>query len=159
MQRLLQWKTISLIYSECVFIALIIQHAMPMCRVLLTSVVCPAVRHFSTLCYKRHDLQGEKVTVHKMCVFIFPSILSKPFLIIRRIKWVSIINIHVLMWSTCYSFQILMRLIFWTDFRKSLNQNVMKIRPVEVELFHTADGRTDRHDETNNRFSQFCESA
>jgi len=30
----------------------------------------------------------------------------------------------------------------------------MKIRPVGAELSH-ADGQTDRHDEANNRFSQF----
>ena len=36
--------------------------------------------------------------------------------------------------------------------------NFMKNRPVEAELFH-ADGRVDRHDEVNSRFSQFCESA
>jgi len=30
-----------------------------------------------------------------------------------------------------------------------------KIRPVGAELFH-ADGRTDRRDEANSRFSQFC---
>jgi len=34
----------------------------------------------------------------------------------------------------------------------------MKIRPVGAELFH-ADRRTDRHDEPNSRFSQFCERA
>jgi len=38
----------------------------------------------------------------------------------------------------------------------------MKIRPVGVDLFH-ADGQTnrqtDRHYETNRRFSQFCERA
>jgi hypothetical protein len=42
----------------------------------------------------------------------------------------------------------------------------MKISPVEIELFH-ADGwaggrtkqQTDRDDEANNRFSQFCERA
>jgi len=34
----------------------------------------------------------------------------------------------------------------------------MKIRPVGAELFHT-NGRTDKHDEANNRFSKFCESA
>jgi hypothetical protein len=33
----------------------------------------------------------------------------------------------------------------------------MKIRPVGAELFH-ADGQTDRHDEANSRFSQFCET-
>jgi len=32
--------------------------------------------------------------------------------------------------------------------------NFMKIRPVGDELFH-AEGRTDRHDEANSRFSQF----
>jgi len=30
----------------------------------------------------------------------------------------------------------------------------MKIRPMGAELFH-AGGRTDRHDDTNSRFSQF----
>jgi len=38
----------------------------------------------------------------------------------------------------------------------------MKIRPVSAELFHwdrQTDGRTDRHDEANSRFSQFCERA
>ena len=39
----------------------------------------------------------------------------------------------------------------------------MKIRPMGAELFH-ADGRTDRqqtdrHDEANSRFTQFCESS
>jgi len=34
----------------------------------------------------------------------------------------------------------------------------MKIRPVGAELFH-ADGRTERHDTTNSRFSQFCKRA
>ena len=32
----------------------------------------------------------------------------------------------------------------------------MKIGPVGAELF-PEDGRTDRHDEANNRFSKFCE--
>jgi len=32
----------------------------------------------------------------------------------------------------------------------------MKIRPVGVKLFH-AEGQTDRHDEANSGFSQFCE--
>jgi len=38
----------------------------------------------------------------------------------------------------------------------------MKIRPVEAELFHVdrrTDGRTDRHDEANSRFTKFCERA
>jgi len=34
----------------------------------------------------------------------------------------------------------------------------MKIHRMGAELFH-ADGRTDRHDEANSRFWQFCELA
>jgi hypothetical protein len=36
--------------------------------------------------------------------------------------------------------------------------NFMKILSVGIDLFH-ANGRTERHDEANRRFSQFCESA
>jgi hypothetical protein len=38
----------------------------------------------------------------------------------------------------------------------------VKIRLVEAELFHEdgwPDRQTDRHDEADSRFSQFCESA
>ena len=38
----------------------------------------------------------------------------------------------------------------------------MKIRPVRAELFHVGgrtDVQTDRHDEANIRFPQFCERA
>ena len=34
----------------------------------------------------------------------------------------------------------------------------MKIRSAGTEEFHE-DGQTDRHDEANSRFAQFCESA
>jgi hypothetical protein len=34
--------------------------------------------------------------------------------------------------------------------------NFIEILPVGAELFH-ADGRTDRLEKANNRFSQFCE--
>jgi hypothetical protein len=36
--------------------------------------------------------------------------------------------------------------------------NLMKIRPVGAELLHAV-WQTDRHDEDNSRFSQFCERA
>jgi len=36
--------------------------------------------------------------------------------------------------------------------------NFIKIRPVGAQLFH-ADGRTDRYDDANSGFSQFCERA
>jgi len=36
--------------------------------------------------------------------------------------------------------------------------NLIKMRPVAAQLFH-ADGQTDKHDETDSRFSQACERA
>ena len=42
--------------------------------------------------------------------------------------------------------------------KKAQIPSFMEIHPVGAELSH-ADRRTDRHDEVNSRFSQFCESA
>jgi len=50
-------KALSITYSECVFVDLVIQHAKRMRRV-LSSVSCPAVKYFPTLSHKRHDLRG-----------------------------------------------------------------------------------------------------
>jgi hypothetical protein len=63
--------------------------------------------------------------------------------------------------NTRYSCHILMKLersrqIFE---KKVLKYQIsLKIHSVGAELFHV-DGRTDRHDEANIGFSQFCESA
>jgi hypothetical protein len=59
-------------------------------------------------------------------------------------------------WSSCEVPVILVRfecnLIFLDRFSKNIHiPNFMKISPVGAELFH-ADGRTDRHDETNSGF-------
>jgi hypothetical protein len=43
-------------------------------------------------------------------------------------------------------------------FKKYSILNFIKIHPVGAKLFH-AEGRVDRHDEANNRFSQFCKRA
>jgi hypothetical protein len=43
-------------------------------------------------------------------------------------------------------------------FKKYSILNFIKMHPVAAKLFH-AEGRADRHDEANNRFSQFCKRA
>ena len=42
------------------------------CACAISSVVCPAIQHFSTLSHKRHDCRN-KVTEHKMCALIFST--------------------------------------------------------------------------------------
>jgi len=75
-------KAISIIDSECVFLALGIHRAMRMRRILLPSVACPGLHYFSTLSPKWHDLI-KRVTEHKLCVLIFCSTFVGNILILR----------------------------------------------------------------------------
>jgi hypothetical protein len=48
-------NTITITYSECVFVALVIKHVKRIRRVILSSVVCLSPHYFSALSHKRHD--------------------------------------------------------------------------------------------------------
>jgi hypothetical protein len=59
-------KAISITYSECVSVTLVIKDAMRMRRVTLLYMACQAVQYFSTLLHKKHDFR-KNVLEHKMC--------------------------------------------------------------------------------------------
>jgi hypothetical protein len=64
-------KAVSITYSECVSLALVIQHAKRMRRI-MSFVICLAVPYFSTLSHKWHDFR-KKITGHKMCILMFST--------------------------------------------------------------------------------------
>jgi len=61
---LLPWESNSITRSECVFVTLVIQHAMHTRRILSSSVDCPALQHSCTLSHKRHDFRKKNVVDH-----------------------------------------------------------------------------------------------
>jgi hypothetical protein len=66
-------KAISILYSECMSVVLIIQHAMRMCSIILSSVACLALPYFPHYLINGTIFGKKKVIEHKMCVLIFST--------------------------------------------------------------------------------------
>jgi len=62
-------------------------------RIILASVTRPVLPYFSTFAQDQHDFREKKVIEHKMRVLIF-LLLSETFLILRRLRWDTVINVH-----------------------------------------------------------------
>jgi len=63
-------KAMRITYSDCVFVALVIQHAMHMRHIAICGL--QAVQYFCTLSYKRQDFRKEKL-LNTKCVMIFST--------------------------------------------------------------------------------------
>jgi len=68
-------------------VTFVIQLAMPMRSIVLSSVARLALPLFSTLSHKRHDFLGKKKLLNIVYVFSFSlQLLSEIFLILRKIE-------------------------------------------------------------------------
>ena len=61
----------------CVFVALVIQHAKRMRRIIIYP--CPALQYVSTLSHKMQDFREEKVIEHKVCFDFLYNFYLKHF--------------------------------------------------------------------------------
>ena len=143
-------------YSECVSVALIIQHAKRMCRIVLSFVTCPSLPYFSTLSHKRHDFH-KNVIEYKMCILIFPTAFVSN---ISHNKNNSQRYYHkyvqILKWSTLYSCHTSIKLEFsWQIFEKK-NTNIKCYKNLSSGSRNVPCGWTERHDEANIAFWTFC---
>jgi len=100
----------------------------------------------------------ENVIEHKMRILLSLQILSNTCLRLRIIQRDVIINVRntsrqisVIPVSFCSNLNFVLR--FWKNVQVS---NILKIRSVVAEFFYS-DGQTERHDEANSHFWQFCE--
>jgi hypothetical protein len=83
-------KAISITYSECPSVTIVIHHAMCMRRIILTSVPCLALQFSSTFSHKRHGFRTKKnVTEYNTCVLIVCTTC-----VCKISQWHIIINIH-----------------------------------------------------------------
>jgi hypothetical protein len=142
------------IWSVFVCVALGIQYAMRM-RLIVICGLHRCTKFFHIISYMARF--SNIYTLKTKCVLLFPlQHLSETFLILRRTEWDMIKKcLLVFMLIPIYSCLILMKPEFSRQFfRKILNT---KTHENMSSCSMWRDGRMDRHDEANSRFSPFYE--
>ena len=106
-------KAISIIYSEYVSVALVIQHETRMRCVILSSVTCLVLPGFSALSHKLHDFRIKHLLNIKSAIRFSLKLLSETFLFLRIIRRETIIYVNI---SSCniplYTCRILIKFAF-----------------------------------------------
>jgi len=75
-------KSLSIAYSECVFVALVIRHAMRMRHIVICGVSgCTIFSHFIS---SKGAILKKEVMEHKMCVLIFYTTFARHVSIAKK---------------------------------------------------------------------------
>jgi len=87
-------KAISVTYSECVSVAIFIQHAERMRRVVFSCVTClPLPYFFSTLSHKRHNIRENSYSTQNVCSDFLYNFFSETFFSLKRVPRDIVINV------------------------------------------------------------------
>jgi hypothetical protein len=102
----------------------------------------------------------KKVFEHKMCILILYTTLVSNIFHSKKNLATYLINVKTSSRKVHFIISDFKHtLIFSRNFlKKTKTLNFIKIRPIKAESLHE-DGHRERHDESNIRLSQFCESA
>ena len=140
-------------------VALGIQHAVRMRRIILPSEACPALQYFSTVSHKRYDFRKKKsYWTQNVCFDFLYKFSLKYFSFQQEMSEIlpkMYIGLLVKYWLFLSHFNEIW--IFAKLFLSSKNTQIsifVKICTVRAELLH-ANRRTDIHDEANRPFI-FC---
>ena len=143
-------------YILCVRLAFVIQHAMRMRRIILSPVACLVLPYFSKLSHKRYDFRGEKKVIEHECVLIFSNLCLKHF----SFKKNSERYYHKCIQSSGTA-PVRIVSLKKPEVPRQIFRNILRyqISQKSVQWVPSCSMWTDRHDEANSRFSQFCEQA
>jgi len=126
----------------------------PFCHLWAVRLYCI----FFALTHKGQDFR-EKIIEHLNVFFFSLQLLSGKFFILRRTERDMIKNVY---WSSCKVPVVLVRYLMKLEFSRQIFENYPNIKFRENSSSGSrvvSCGRTDRRDEANSRFSQFCERA
>jgi len=127
-------------------VALEIQHAKRMRRIILSSVACPVQQNFSTWSHKRHNYQGRKVLNIKRAFWHFLQLLSTKFMVLI-IQRDTNTNVHT---SSCkvpfilvsFNETLLSSIIFWKITKHQISWKFVQWKP---SYSMGTDGQMERH--------------
>jgi hypothetical protein len=126
---------------------------------ILSSVVCPALQYSFILFHNVTIFEKNSYWTQKSVFWFSLKRFSETFLILRRNER----DTKNVCWSSCKVPFILVRFQWNLKFLDKVSKNPQVLNFMKIPLvgakFHGVDGRTDRHDVANSRFSQFSESS